>query len=287
MRTAFRLGLAGLASALAIGSADAQDAPQEAEQEDSIVVQGQLEVPPKVARRYVGEISAGVDGQLTRFSLPLCPTVIGVADEYAAIIARRIRAVAAEVGAKVAPVGCRGNLAVIFAKDADALVKDMRAKTPRIFEGVDETDLKRAFRDGPVHMWNATEILNEDGQRPTSSTMNVKTASILYQTTQQAITGSMIVLDDDATLGKTLTQIADYVAMRALAGALPPRQGVPADTILTLFDPASTAPPQLSSVDRSYLRGLYNANPTLKGRAAMGRISRQIQKDAKERSAAN
>jgi hypothetical protein len=287
MRTSFRLGLAGLASAFAIGGAAAQDAPQKPEQDDGIVVQGRLEVPPKVARRYVGEISAGVDGQLTRFSLPICPTVIGIPDEYGAIIGRRIRAVAGEAGAKVAPDGCRGNLVVMFAKDADALVKDMRAKTPRIFDGVNEIDLKRAFRDGPVHSWNTVEILNEDGQRPTGSTMTVKTASILYQTTQQAITGSMIVFDDEATLGKTLTQIADYVAMRALAGALPPRQGVPADTILTLFDPASTAPPQLSSVDRSYLRGLYIANPTLKGRAAMGRISRQIQKDAKERSAAN
>jgi hypothetical protein len=225
-----------------------------------------------------------VDGQLTRFSLPVCPTVIGVADEYAAIIVRRIRAVATEAGAKVAPAGCRGNLAVIFARDADALVKDMRARTPRIFEGVDDNDLKRAFRDGPVHMWNATEILNEDGQRPTSSTMNVKTASILYRTTQQAITGSMIVLDNESTVGKTLTQIGDYVAMRALAGALPPREGVPADTILTLFDPAATAPPQLSAVDRSYLRGLYKANPLMTKRVAMGRISRQIQKDAKERS---
>lgn len=279
-----RVAMAGFASILAIGAAAAQDAPQKPEQDDAIVVQGQLEVPPKVARRYVGEISAGVDGQLTRFNLPVCPTVIGLADEYAAIIARRIRAVARDTGAKVAPEGCRGNLVVIFAKDADALVKDMRAKTPGIFEGVDDTDLKRAFRDGPVHMWNVTEILNEDGQRPGNGAMNVKTASILYRTTQQAITGSMIVLDHEATIGKTLTQIGDYVAMRALAGALPPREGVPADTILTLFDPASTTPPQLSAVDRSYLRGLYKSNPLMTKRVAMGRISRQIQKDAKERS---
>ena len=272
MRRAFRLGLAGFTSVLALGSAAAQDVPQKSTQDDSIVVQGQLEIPPKVARRYVAEISAGVDGQLTRFSLPICPTVIGVADEYGAIIARRIRATASEIGAKVAPEGCRGNLVVIFARDADALVKDMRAKTPRIFEGVDDTDLKRAFRDGPVHMWNATEILNEDGQRPTSSTMNVKTASILYRTTQQAITGSMIVLDNEATLGKTLTQIADYVAMRALAGALPPREGVPSDTILTLFDPASTAPPQLRAVQPSNRRGVYKANTLITKRVAMGRI---------------
>jgi hypothetical protein len=286
MRRAFRLGLAGVASALAIGNAAAQDAPQKPEQDAGIVVQGQREVPPAVAHRYVGEITAGVDGQLTRFNPPVCPTVIGVPDEYGAIIGRRIRAVATEAGAAVAPEGCRGNLVVIFAKDADALVKDLRTKVPGLFRGANDVDLKRAFRDGPVHAWNTIEILNEDGQRSYGTTTNVKTASILYQTTQQAITGSMVVLDDGATLGKSLTQIADYVAMRALAGALPPREGVPTDTILTLFDPATTSPRQLSSVDRSYLRGLYKTNPTLRGHAAMGRISRQIQKDAKERSGA-
>lgn len=284
MRRAFRLGPAVFASALALGSAAAQDVPQKPAHDDGILVQGRREVSPEVARRYVGEISAGVDGQLTRFSLPVCPLVIGFPDEYGRIVARRIRAVASEAGAEVAPEGCRGNLVVMFAKDADALVKDLRAKTPRLFEGVNDVDLKRAFRDGPVRAWNTTEILNEDGQRSHGGTMTVKTASILNLPTQQAITGSMIVLDQQAVLGKTLTQLADYVAMRALAGALPPRKDVPADTILTLFDAPTTTPAQLSSVDRSYLHGLYKTNPLMKGHTAMGRISRQIQKDAKERS---
>lgn len=283
MRSGYvRFGLAAAASVLAAGGASAQETPGA-----DVTVTGQREIPPKVAQRYVAEVSAGVDGQLTRFKVPVCPTVIGIADEYARIIAKRIRAVAREVGAPVADENCRGNLVMIFARDGDALVKDMRAKTPRIFEGVNDVDLKRAFREGPVHAWNATEILNEDGQRPTGPTMTVKTASILYLPTQQAIVGSVIVLDHEATLGKTLNQLGDYVAMRALAGALPPRKDVPADTILTLFDAKDHVPSQLSEVDRSYLRGLYATNPTMKGRVAKGRISRQIQKDAKARAGVN
>lgn len=280
MRSGFvRFGLGMAASILAVGSAAAQETPG-----DDVTVTGQREIPPEVARRYVGEISAGVDGQLTRFNVPVCPIVIGIADDYAGIIARRIRAVAREAGAPMADENCRGNLVVMFAKDADGLVKDMRAKTPRLFEGVNDVDLKRAFRDGPVHAWNTVQLLNEDGQRQTGAMMTVKSASILYLPTQQAITGSMIVLDHEATLGKTLNQLADYVAMRALAGALPPRKDVPADTILTLFDAAGTAPRELSAVDRSYLRGLYTTNPMMKGTMARGRISRQIQKDAKARA---
>jgi hypothetical protein len=287
VRARIRLMAAMIVPLIAIGSAAAQDVPSKPEQDDGIVVQGQREIPPAVARRYVGEISASVDGQLTRFSQPICPTVIGFADQYNSIVERRIRTIAREAGAEVAAENCSGNLVIMIANDADALVKELRAKRPAIFEGVNEMDLKRAFRDGPVHAWNTVMLLNEDGQQMRSGTMTVRSASILNLPTQQAITGSMIVIDDDATLGKTLTQLADYVAMRALAGALPPRKDVPADTILTLFDAAAATPRTLSAVDRSYLRGLYDTSPMMKKNSAMGRISRQIQKDAKERSGAN
>ena len=75
-----------------------------------------------------------MDGQLTRFNVPVCPSVIGIADDFARTIAQRIRAVAREAGAPVAGEKCRGNLVMIFARDGDALVKYMRAKTPQIFE---------------------------------------------------------------------------------------------------------------------------------------------------------
>lgn len=282
MRGGFvRFGLAMAASVLGAGGAAAQEVPG-----DDVTVTGQREIAPKTARRYVSEISAGVDGQLTRFNEPVCPTVIGIAEDYGRTIAQRIRTVAREAGAPVADEKCRGNLVVIFAKDADALVKYMRARTPQMFEGVDDAELKRAFREGPVHAWNTTEIRNEDGQRG-NSTLTVRSASIINRSTQQAIIGSMIVLDHKATLGKTLSQLADYVAMRALAGALPPREGMAVDTILTLFDDKAAAPPQLSGVDRSYLRGLYSVNPTAPDHIAKGRISRQIQQDAKERGGVN
>ena len=103
-------------------------------------------------------------------------------------------------------------------------------------------------------------------------------------TTQQVTNLSVIFFDDDAALGKTLTQLADYVAMRTLAGARPPKEGVKSDTILTLFNPGSVAPPNLTLIDASYLKGLYDIRPQGKGLSQASTIARTITEDSRERS---
>lgn len=268
----------------AVSLLSAQSALAQAAQDQDVLVRGQREIPPQVARRYVQQITSTVDGQVTRFHEPVCPVVIGFPDEYGQAIATRIREAAAQAGAPVGANNCADNLVILFAKDADAFVKDLRVKRPRLFNGVDDADLKRAFRSGPVHAWNITEIRNEDGQRGSRGMMTVRTASILRRSTQQAIAGAIIVIDQDAAVGKSLAQLGDYVAMRALAGALPPSGGAATDTILTLFSGADTVAPALTSVDKSYLKGLYATDPLADGMVAKGRISRRIQDDARERS---
>jgi hypothetical protein len=85
-------------------------------------------------------------------------------------------------------------------------------------------------------------------------------------------------------MGKTLTQVADYVAMRTLAGARPPKHGVETDTILSLFDPGVTPPPSMTLVDQSFLKGLYEVRSNGRAIFQMSGISKQIVKDSKERS---
>jgi len=281
-----RAGFLGLGAAIVLicgaAGANAQDQPKSG-QDQGIVVTGRREVSPQVVDRYVRQISSSVDGQLTRFREAVCPAVVGFVDQFNALIVQRIRSVAADAGVKVAGPDCRANLVLVIAADADALVKTLRKTRPGIFAGVDDAALHRAFEDGPVHVWNSTEILNEDGQGQTGGTLYVKSASIIELPTQQAIVGSMVVIDRKAALGKTLTQIADYTAMRALAGARPPKQGVDADTILTLFDPQVAAPSRATMIDQSYLEGLYASRATARDTRAKGLISSRILKNAKER----
>ncbi len=281
---------AGLAIALgaASGGAGAQDAQQVTSGQD-ITVTGQPRIPPKEARHYVRQISSTVGEQMSRFRDPVCPAVIGISDEYARTIVARIRQIAVRAGARADKEKCSANIVVIIAADADKLVKDARVHMPGLFAGLETTELRRALKEGPVHVWNTSEIRNEDGQGETQNSsgakggspmLTVKTASFINRSTQQVTVQSIVVVSADALLGKTLTQIADYVAMRTLAGARPPGDATPGDTILTLFDPGATPPGGVTFLDMSYLDGLYHSRPTATAISQMGSISRQLVKDS-------
>jgi hypothetical protein len=54
---------------------------------------------------------------------------------------------------------------------------------------------------------------------------------------QQTINSAWVVLETEATLGKSLRQIADYAAMRGLAMVRPGMLDGSADRILDLFEP--------------------------------------------------
>jgi hypothetical protein len=248
-------------------------------QSGTIVVTGKREVPAPVARRYVVQITSSVEGQLARFVTPVCPLVIGMAPEYADIIARRIRTVAAEARVPLARPGCTANLIVAFATDADSVTKALRLKLPGLFAGVD--DMQEAMRSGPVHSWASTVVLNEDGQMQKGKYLNVRSASILTLPTQQAVVGSMTVIDANVTYGKTLRQIGDYAAMRALAGARPPVDAAAVDTILTLFEPGGTPPQQMTGGDRSYLKALYKNGGNASAVQMMNRIAVQVAQDSR------
>ena len=292
-----RTALFSLAFALAAsaGAAHAQTAPP-AQDEQGIVVTGQKEVPPAVARRYVSGISSAIDGQLARFVDPVCPMVIGLPDEYADVVARRVRDAAVEAGADVPKnPKCAPNIIVIVANDADALVKQMRKEFPGMFAGLGDAQLRRALRDGPVHVWNTAVIQNEDGIGSKSTgidrvgnsgapVLQIKSASNINLSTQQAVVQSVVVLDSKALIDKSLAQIGDYVAMRTLAGARPPRNGTEADTILSLFDEGAIAPPGMTMIDRSYVAGIYRMRSTGKAISQRSTISSQITRESRERS---
>jgi hypothetical protein len=277
-----RLRIIGLGMAFltfASVGAHAQDAALQKQQDQGITVTGERPAAPAIVRGYVRQISPNVNGQLPRFHDPICPEVIGMSDRYAQIIMRRIRTVAAGAGIKVAKEKCHPNLVLMFASSSDDLVKAMRSKVPWIFDGVINADLQRAYESGPVHAWVNTETHNEYDM-PTSAggTMKILAGSRIRMPVQQVILSSVVAIDQDEVPGRTLNQIADYAVMRGLAGARPPKQGIDADTILTLFDANGTPPLEATSMDRSYLAGLYRTQPTARGGSAKGAILRDIVK---------
>ena len=267
------LSLIALLAMFAGGTASAQVV-----EDRPIVVTGERATSKKEAQRQLRQIVTTVDGQLARFADPVCPLVIGLSPESSLFVAGRIRTIAADAGAKVAPDRCNPNIVIIIAADADVFTEVLRKRFPKMFSGLRPGELRRAKREGPVHAWNTVEVRNEEnrgaegGEGDDPPTLAIQSVSNIVRSTQQVTVSSIVVIDDQAALGKTLTQIADFAAMRTLSGARPPREAGMADTIMSLFDNDGAPPaPGLTNLDKSFIKELYfgegNATARQKSRA--------------------
>ena len=124
MRTS--LSLLAMATIFAGATAQAQVV-----EDRPIVVTGKKTTPKKEALRQLRQIVTTVDGQLARFAEPVCPIVLGLSPESGLAVARRIRDIAAEAGAKVAEDRCDPNIVIIIAADADIFTAALRSAFPR------------------------------------------------------------------------------------------------------------------------------------------------------------
>jgi len=258
------------ASALVVAAFALPAAAQE--QPGNIVVTGAPLPSPKEARSYVGDISHPTDGQLARFHDPVCPDVIGIAPEFAARMTVRLREVAEQVGATLDKPGCAANIMVVIAPDGRQFLEGLRKGKPAAFHGMPSADIDRLFASsGPVRAFAVDELRDEAGHsvgdpaaplagNRYSTVTQARSASLITLPTIRATLRVVVVLDEQATVGKGLNQLADYAVMRALGGAHPPvRDGTSRDTILTLFDAGVTPPRGLTRLDLAYLQGVYRA----------------------------
>lgn len=261
-----RIAVFTLLFAMLAGGALAQPAvvQQTTKVEPSIVVTAVKPATPEQARRYVRQIEVTVAGQFARFADPICPMVIGIEAKSARWIENRIREVVDAVGnIRIAKSGCRPNIALAITSDSDGLVRSLRKDFPAAFGGATADILRDARHDGPVHVWGATEVRGRDGERPWVDEawwprLNPPIASKVASPNRQVTLHTIVVIDSHAAIGKTLDQLADYVAMRALGGARPPTEASDADSILTLFDPGATPPRELTLYDEAFLEALYS-----------------------------
>jgi hypothetical protein len=236
---------------------------------------------------------------LAQFQTPLCPGVVGMPSEYAAMMVARIRAIAQSAKVRVDHDRCKANLLVIFVPDGQAALQNMRHKGPWLFAPVEPADLSDLAADpdlrelaaepGPVHVWVSTETrgrLGEilsgrgDGGEPAMlKTANAQ--SHIYLPARQDIVASVIVIDIPALNGLHVRQIADYVAMRGLAQTRPPGQRGKVGTILSLFDKGAIPPDEMTSFDLAYLRAVYGQIPNIPGSAKITQVAYEVKKAAK------
>lgn len=266
-----------LAAAVLFGAQDPQTPPRPADPAvtdlGEVIVQGRT--AREVARSFVDVVGAPATSRnLARWQGSICVSVANLAREPAQYLVDRISTVAEDVGLRAGEPGCTANIVVVAAVDASAVADAMVDEYIRSFRpggsGMTRSvALLNDFRntDRPVRWWQvsapvnshtgalATRLPGEDA--PSSS---ISRASRLRTDIRDDLLKVFIVIDVDKLNGVNITQLADYVAMVALAQVdiQAPVENLP--SVLNLFNaPAATS--GLTDWDTAYLHALYGAQP--------------------------
>ena len=240
---------------------------------------------------------------LARFSEPICPGVLGLPADAAGIIVDRIRYDAERVGAPIdASTSCKANILIVFTRDGGDEVRKLLKTRGYLFDGLETPETRELQSEtGPVRAWNVTALRNRHGQGetprfiggvlqlgddsgslrmgPIKVTQSPTSDSRLFLASRIDITASVVVIDLGAIDGMPVAQIADYGAMRALARTRPANGDTAASTILSLFDPTSAHPREMTSFDLAYLRSLYDAGSNVPASVKILNVSRTIDKN--------
>jgi hypothetical protein len=279
---------------------------EETDSRPTIVVTGKPELTEEKTLEIVRRVAQPVDDQLARFKKPICPRVTGFQPPYEALVANRIRAVAETVGAGAGEEGCVTNLNVVIVDDGREFVAELQRQHPEALSGLSKPEIVAlANFDGVARSWAKTELTNSVGAtvgRPSPTAgggsvkwgyqgssvhfgdvnvMRVYESSNIDPSVQQAIVSAWVVLDTRATIGKSLTQIADYAAVRGMAMVRPAELDGSEETILALFETESaTAPAELAEFDRAYLKSLYRVQGRGWSRNQVRQMAKSIARDA-------
>lgn len=265
--------LASLFSALALSStaqATPQDAPGQAYQVPDIIIDGRrLE---EVATEFVDEV-ADPPGHthISRWNSAMCISMVNMRAPYGQLFVDRVASHATELDVDIGAPGCTPNVVIVATQNGRATAEHLVEEAGLSFRPTDgPTNPSRAalrtFRtsDAPVRWWNVGMPVSRDSGEPAfrprggpAPTVNVYAGSRLTSSIRYDMQAVIVVVDLSRTGGLSMSALADYVSMVALAQINPETDVRGVDTILNAFEnPATTQ--GLSDWDQSYLEALYS-----------------------------
>ena len=106
-------------------------------------------------------------GQLARWTQNICPATVGLPPAFNAFVTRRVREVAAEVGAPVkAGERCQTNIQIIFTSEPQKVVDGLRDKAPVLLGAKFPAQAKRiATVSHPIQAWYALDVSGQSGSQ--------------------------------------------------------------------------------------------------------------------------
>lgn len=290
-----------LAAFVALGAAlpaKAQEEPTTAPEDgqSTIVVTGDAQ-PPSGAQVYdqardVSRVNRYqlYEEALPRFEGPVCPAVFGLRDDYAAAIVTRIRNNVTKLELPVQADDCEPNLLVAFMTDGRAFLADFERQRPEMFSWVPASERDEILhQQSPVRVW--TNIaLRWTGNGPPPPDWPYDRPSVRGQLSRGAmpevkdIMSAVVLFDQEAVVGMTLEQLADYATMRGLTNTRPASGDGPMATILAMFDDGTA---ELTPFDVGYLRSLYFSQANVSAANRFVHIRGQIENAQAEEVAAS
>lgn len=261
-------------------SSPAQDHP--ASSGDPIVVTARPLLPKEEIRALARTITpqSGLNEPLARFHDSVCFGTAGLDRRTLEDIGHRLAADAEQAGLDLAGDGCTPNVIILFVDGVDTQIRTLVQRKWWVFGDRTPAEIRGVVNEkGPVRAWSNNEIRSRDGNRiDDRGKLKIETASRIVSSIRRDTLTSVVLIERSAAVGKTTSQLADYAAMRALGGARAQHTSG-RDTILALFDPATTtAPGELTAFDRGYLRGLYAGEANAFASTTKGRIVREVLK---------
>lgn len=280
--------LYGALLAIVAGPVPAQSAnpPQPGEE---IIVEGTRPTERQV-REFVRALAdVPATGQIGRFVAPVCPVALGLSPAQNSAVVARMRRVAAVAGIATAPARCTPNAFVIIARDKRAGIEALHRKYPAYFSGMSSDSIRRlANSAAPASAWQVKGLQTADGQ-PAKKLVGADyyvvegtfDPSRLRSASVPSFVASVVVISLQSADGLTVTQLADYAAMRIFAAVDPEkvvRTGAP--TILTVLGQPDDRPLPITLTywDLGFLKALYatsNAHYANYQRRAMEEIVRK------------
>lgn len=248
-----------------------QAAPPKQQSDDAIVIQGTRPSDHQVRDFVKALTSVPSYGQIGRFHAAVCPVAMGLPQVQNDQIADRMRRVAAAATIKVAPAKCTPNAFVIVAPDKAAAITELQKRFPAYLSQMTARQVRElADSPEPAAAWQVKGLLTADGLEAAKATghdyYTVKSAdnpSHIKASSKPTFNASVVVIDVKAAAGLTLTQLADYAAMRTFADIAPARvKAVGVPTILgALGSPEDKlVPVTLTYWDLGFLKSLYSTD---------------------------
>ena len=235
-----------------------------------VLVQGHTPTPPsktydKTVHKYVEDTGhTGPLGQISRWWRPLCPMIAGISPGFGQFLVKRIREVAAEVGApQNGECGKGVNVLVVVTATPVELMADVRDHHEDLlgFHGTHETRDLAVFEPA-MKSWYVTGT-SGPGYWVIDSPYAPQPwwgPSLKPPPLKSHIVFVLIVVDARLLEGQAIGPVADKIAMLALSHPALHEGCSPLPSVLEVLDPKcppGAAPAALTSYDKEYLKALY------------------------------